>query len=107
MPTSPLPEQLRARTDALPGQGAEAADAKRNPEPEYKPPAQPLAADKRESPVLMALLLACWRWLTMPPAAGFGPPRPALRAPLAVLPATLRPAPRLAHLHAPPLRLLT
>jgi len=56
--------------------------------------------------VLMALLLACWRWL-MPADFGYGPPQRRPRAPQAVLPASLRPASRLALLHAPPLRLLT
>lgn len=55
----------------------------------------------------MALLLALWRWL-MPPAAGFGVRLlPAQPPQVAVLPAAVREAFRLAPILAPPPRLLT
>jgi hypothetical protein len=66
-----------------------------------------LAADQSETPVLMALFLACWRWL-MPPAAGHGPSAHAWQPPPAAIPAAAwRQAFTLAPIHAPPLRLLT
>lgn len=73
---------------------------------EYKAARLLLAADS-ETPVLLTLLLACWRWL-MPTATGVGASRHAARALQdEVPPAAMRPGPRLAHIHAPPHRLLT
>ena len=62
-------------------------------------------ADQSETPVLMALLLACWRWL-LPTAAGFGPPRHSARARNRQLSLPCEPAPASPPSHLSPLRLL-
>ncbi len=107
MPTSPLPPDAGSQMPHSAGQGAGAADAQAKTRTGIKAARlQKLAAEKRDPPVLMALFLACWRWL-MPPAAGFGPPRRIARMPRLAVAAALRRPPRLAPVHAPPLRLLT
>ena len=101
-----LPVRSEPKTAAAARPGAQAADACRNPNGiqgcqnrRWQRIARP--------PVLLMILLACWRWL-MSTARGFGPSRHGARAPQdAVLPADLRPGPRLALVHAPPIRLLT
>src|SRR5438132_10127746 len=50
--------------------------------------AKRLQADQSENYVLLALLMACWRWLTMPlPAAAWSPSYPLDRPAPAALPA--------------------
>ncbi len=107
MPTSPLPPDAGSKMPHPPAKAPEPPMLKRKPEPEILTARlQKLAAEKRDPPVLMALFLACWRWL-MPPAAGFGSPRRMARMPRLAVAAALRSPHRLAPVHAPPLRLLT
>ena len=69
------------------------------------PPAKRLAEDQSEKSVLMAILMACWRWLTAP-AEGMALPQArasrALHATALVAPRDRRYGnPSLAPIHAP------
>jgi hypothetical protein len=79
---------------------------KRNPEPEQQGRQTPCWRRISETPVLMAFLLALWRWL-MPPATAMDAPAHRVQAPQIAVPAAVRNAFRLAPILAPPLRLLT
>ena len=59
-------------------------------------------ADRSENNVLLAFLMACWRWLTSPPpAAALAPDYPLTRPVLAALPAARPRFVLLAPIHVP------
>jgi hypothetical protein len=61
-----------------------------------------LRADQSENNVLMAFIMACWRWLTSPPpVACLSPSYPGKRTPVAVLPVVRPRFVLLAPIHVP------
>ena len=59
-------------------------------------------ADRSENNVLMAFIMACWRWLTSPtPPAACAPSYPTQRSPVAALPAMRARSVLLAPIHVP------
>jgi hypothetical protein len=61
-----------------------------------------LQADQSENNVLLAFIMACWRWLTSPPPAACLPPSyPLKRTPIAALPAVRPRLVLLAPIHVP------
>jgi len=71
----------------------------RNTQPLSAPRSQ---ADQSENNVLMAFIMACWRWLTSPPSlAAWAPSYPLDRPALAALPAQRPRFILLASIHVP------
>src|SRR6478735_4006833 len=75
-----------------------------------QPPAHEAGGGPSENPVLMALLLTFWRWLTAPAEGIESPPARSPRVHPATAPVARQRhrhgGPFLATIHAPPLRLL-
>ena len=66
------------------------------------PQARSSRADRSENNVLLAFLMACWRWLTSPPpVAALAPGHPLTRPQVAALPAARPRLVLLAPIHVP------